>query len=247
MKWAIFFTLFFLPYSLEALTLSDLLTRTRIYLRDTAASSIRQRFSDTQLTLFLNDSQKEANLRAFTVVSSTRFSLTPGTTEYSLPDNNIVVLRVTLSHNPIPERTFSFLDDSNLSWVTDAAGTPKEYYVRTSSSLVAGVTRESIGFHPVSTGTLLASIDYLSQPSDLTSLLDVPFGVDNKRLYAYHHILAYRSAYLGWTAVGDFNMAGIYFREYEALIPILESTTKTRSSYNPNLRGNFPAPAQEAK
>lgn len=244
MKWLISLAvLVFCSSVSEALTLSELLTRTRVYLRDTQTSS--QRFSDIQLTSFLNDSQKEANLRTFAVAASTRFYLTPGTTEYSLPDSNIVVLRVTLDNFPMPERTLSFLDDSNSTWVLDPAGTPQEYYIRTSSSLVDGIARESVGFHPVSTGTLRVDIDYLAQPVDLSQATDVPFGGDNKRLYPFHHILAFRSAYLGWIAIGDVNMAAIYLREYESLIPILEAVTKTRLSYNPNLRGNLQPPVQQ--
>ena len=243
MAWFLFLLLcLFQAGPAEALTLSELLTRTRIFLRDTATSASRQTFSDTQLTYFLNDSQKEVNLRTFAVVASSRIQLASGTTEYSLPSTNVIVLRVTVDNVPIPERTFSFLDDSGVNWIQTSTGPVDSYYVRTSSSLVNGVARESIGFHSSSSsGT--AIIDFLAQPTDLSIAGDTPFGSDNTRLLPFHHILAYRSAYLGWASKGNLDMAAIYLREFEAMIPAMEAATKTKLSYNPNLRGNMPAQA----
>lgn len=230
----------------EALTLSELLTRTRVYLKDT--SSTLPRFSNTQLTGFLNDSMQEANLRAFSVVSSTFVNLISGTTEYSLPSSNVVVLRVTVNHLAVPERTLSFLDDKGTAWVLDSTGTVQAYYLRISSSLVDGVSSESIGFYPRSASGM-ARIDFLATPTDLSLGTDVPFGSDNKRLYPFHHALAYKAAYMGYLAMGDLDMALIYLRDYESQVQALEATSKTRLSFNPNLRGNLPlqTPTQGAQ
>src|SRR3990167_7892332 len=180
---------------LYAMSLSELLTQSRIFLRDTATDPNRRRFSDTQLTSFLNNGQKEANLKAWAVVNTTRIALSAGTTEYSLPSEHIAVLRVTVNHQPLAERTFSFLDDANTDWISES-GTPVDFYIRIDSSIVAGVSKESIGFHPVSTFTATAIIQHLAQPTDLSASGDIPFS-GNLRLYPYHQALAYYTAYRG--------------------------------------------------
>ena len=212
MIWALFLLLGLLQATdCEALTLADLLTRTRVYLKDT--STTRQRFSDSQLTNLLNDAVQDANLRTFAVVTTTRFALISGTTEYSLPTDNIAVLRVTINHVPTPERTFSFFDDRGDDWVVRSTGSVEGYYVRTSSSLVAGVLRESMGFFPRS-ATGGAHVDYLAQPATLADATDVPFGSDNKRRNPFHHILAYRAAYMGYLTMGDLDTAVTFYKNY---------------------------------
>jgi len=75
----------------SSLTLADLKTQTRLFLRDTGASG----FDDAQLEIFLNNAQKEVNTKVWAVINSTSITLVSGTTEYSLPTNFITVLRVT--------------------------------------------------------------------------------------------------------------------------------------------------------
>lgn len=222
-----------------SLTLSNLLTQTRVFLRDTATTASRQRFSDSQLTDFLNDGQKEFNAKIWAVISATPIVLTAGTTEYSLPTDNISVLRVTFKHTPLVERTFSFFDESNTDWIS-SSGTPHSYYVRVDSSIVAGVARESIGFIPISTFSTTCHVYFLDQPTDLSASGDVPFGSDNRRLYPFHHGLAFYGAYRGFLTMGLLQEAIIYLKEYENIISLAESFNKTRNMFNPNLRGSMP-------
>lgn len=229
-----------------ALTLSDLLTQTRLFLKDTATSAGRQRYSDTQLTSFLNNAQKEVNARTFAVVRSSSFPLMAGTTEYSMPADNITILRVTRDFTPLSERTLSALDDAQTSWIYDSSGTPDHYYVRVSSSLVDGVSKESIGFIPLSTGPAVVTLEYLAQPTDLAGITDVPFGSDNIRFLPFHHALAYRAAYFGYLINGDLQSASVYLKEYEDLVRTLESLTMNRLLFNPNFRGNL-SKSMEAK
>jgi len=238
-KWLIFLFIFSVPSFCEALTLSDLLSQTRLFLKDDAAASSRQKFTPAQLTNLLNNSQKEVNLRTFAVVKTTLITLSAGTTEYSLPTDHIMPLRVTVDFSPIPERTLSHLDDEGLAWVSKATGMPTNYYIRISSSLTEGVSKESIGFIPVSSGTMLSRVEYLSQPDDLVSSGDTPFGLNDNRLKPFHHVLAYRSAYHGYLIIGDFDSASLYLREYEQLVRQMEDLTKTRILFNPNFRGNL--------
>ena len=240
MKWLLAFLIVSVQWTVsEALTLSDLLTETRIFLRDSAADPTRQRFSDTQLTSFLNEAQRDFNFKTWAVITSSAFSLTPGTTEYSLPPLTLTPLRVTVNFTAIPERTFSFLDDSQTDWVR-SSGTPTAYYIRVDSSIVDGVSRLSIGFTPVSTFTALAIVQYLSRTTDLALSADVPFGSDNLRFFEFHHALAYYAAWLGYMILSMDNDSLFFRKYYDDTAAQAEAVTKNRLSYNPNFRSGFP-------
>lgn len=245
MKWklALLLTLGFTTSSAWSLNLSDLLTQTRIFIRDTATDPSRQRFTDSQLTSFLNNGQKEVNLRTWALVNSTSISILAGTTEYSLPSDEIMILRVTLGNVPLSERTFSFLDESNSSWISDT-GIPAEYYIRTDSSVVSGVSRECIGVHPISTFTSVMVVQYLAQPADLSSNSDIPFS-GQLRMYPFHQLLAYYASYRGFAAISNIDDAAVYYREYMEMVSVLEGMTKNRMVFNPNFRGS-PIPMQSA-
>lgn len=216
------------------LNLSDILTRARIFLRDTATDPTRQRFSDPQLTFFINDGQKETNLKVWAVVNSTLITLSAGTTEYSLPADHITILRATMNNAPIVERTFSFLDESNTNWIADT-GTVTEYYLRMDSSVVAGVTRECIGVHPISTFTATMILQYLAQPADLSASVDVPFSGYN-RLFPFHQALAYYAAYRGDMAIGSVDEAAMYRREYDSIVNFMDAALGTHFMFNPSFR-----------
>lgn len=222
-----------------ALTLLDLRTQCRFYLRDTASDPARQRFFDSQLNTLLNNAQREVNNRIWAIINSTSISLISGTTEYLLPTDYIFPLRVTVNHIPIPERSLSFLDDSGNNWVQDSTGVPREYYIKVSSPLVAGAIRkESIGVHPTSSGTMTMTIDYLSQVTEMSASGDIPFGADNRRLYDTHYVLAYYVSALGFMAMGMKEDAMFYFNLYNSMVLEMESINKTRLLYNPNFRGS---------
>jgi len=240
-KWLFVFILLFVFGTLQksySLTLSELRTQSRFFLRDTASSASRQKFSDTQLNTLLNNGQKEVNLRVWAVIATTVMALSAGTTEYSLPTSFTAPLRMTVDNTPIPERTLSFLDDSQSNWVQDSTGVPREYYIRTSSSFVTGVSRESVGFHPVSSGTFIASLEYLSAATDMSADSDIPFGSDNRRFYDFHHSLSYYTAFFGYMVLGMREDALFYFKLYENMMEQMEALSKTRLLYNPNFRGN---------
>ena len=225
------------------LTLTDLLARSRVFLRDTSPDTTLQKFSDTQLTRFLNDGQKEVNLQTWAVIASTRFQLSAGTTEYSLPSTYILPLRMTFNNSPIVERTFSFLDESQSDWI-NTSGIPDSYYIRTDSAVVSGVTRECVGLIPVTTFTAVAELQFLAAPTDLATGSDVPFGSDNNRLYGFHQVLAYFAAYRGFLSMGLIDSAAIYYQEYTKLVTAMESSLKSRLNFNPSYRGQLPRPVQ---
>ena len=242
MKWLFIFSVCVLQgIKVYAISLSDLRTLTRFYLRDTASDSSRQRFSPSQLNTLLNNAQREINNRIWAVIGSSSINLTAGTTEYTLPTTFIFPLRVTVDHIPIPERTLAFLDDSDKNWIQDSTGIPREYYIKVSSPLITGVTmKEVIGIHPTSSGTMIMNVDFLSQVTDMSADSDVPFGSDNRRLYDYHYVLAYYAASLGFMALGMKEDSIFYFNLYERMTLEMESLNKVRLFYNPNFRGDNP-------
>ncbi len=188
------------------------------------------------------------NARAWAVVSSTNISLLAGTTEYSLPIDCIAPLRVTVNFQPLTEQTFAFLDDAQTDWVRET-GTPRDYYVRVDSSIVAGVMREAIGVHPVSTFSAVMTVQYLAQPPDLAQNSDIPFA-GNFRLYPFHHALAYFAAAQVWLMRGMMDYYTVYSSKYEGLASEMESLTRVREIFNPTFRGArsqnaTPAPAQK--
>ena len=162
-----------------------------------------------------------------------------GTTEYSLPSDFILPLRVTVDHVPIVERPFVFLDEKAGNWITEPSGTPREYYIRVDSSVVTGVSKESIGVHPVSSYTITLVAQYLQQPADLSADADIPFS-GNLRLYPLHQALAYYAAYRGYLVIGMLEEAAIYYRDYDLTVQYLEANDGTRMTFNPSFRGARP-------
>jgi len=172
--------------------------------------------------------------------------LTSGTTEYSLPSDQITVVRVTINDSPVVERTFSFLDDSNSDWIKQT-GVPENYYIRVDSSIVAGVAKESIGFNPISTFSALVVVQYLARPDDLSADGDIPFGgSSNGRLLPFHHGLAFYATYRGFLTMGLLSEAGVYLNEWNSLLTIMEATNKTRTMFNPNFRGILLSPTVQS-
>lgn len=138
---------------------------------------------------------------------------------------------------PIVERTFAFLDETGRAWMQDTAGVPREYYVRVDSSIVAGVNREAIGVHPVSTYTASMLLEYVQQPVDMSGQGDVPFS-GNYRLYPYHQALAYYAAFSGYLAMGMKDDAVLFFQQFQNTVDMLEANDASRNLFNPNFRGN---------
>lgn len=225
-----------------SLTLSDLITRSRLYLKDTSALTNRQRFSDTQITSFINDGQSEVNARTWSVVNSTTIGILAGTTEYILPPDFVVPVRVTVNNVPIPERTLSFLDSAESSWVGDPSSNIREYYIRVDSPNFT-TAREAIGVHPVSSATATMLVQYVAQPTLLSNSSDIPFN-GAYRLTPFHQALAYYAAYRGYLIIGDTGSAAVYLKDYMDLMTVMESDDRVRALFNPNIRGLLAAPSQ---
>lgn len=148
----------------QALVVSDILSRARLYLKDQSAVSNRQQFSDSSLLQLLTDGQREANATLWLLSSSTTITLAAGTTEYVLPSDFMFTYRVTLNNQKIYMTSFDYQDSQSLGWQT-TAGPPQSYYV---NNFLASPT---IGFVPApttgSTGTVV--VQYAQNTPDVTS------------------------------------------------------------------------------
>ena len=151
----------------QALDAGDILSRSRLYLRDQSLTATRQQFSDANLLALLTDGQREANATLWILSSSSTFALVAGTTEYALPSDFMFTYRVTLDNRKIYMTSYDALDSGSLGWQT-TAGPPQEYYINNYNP------SPSIGFvpAPVSGSTGTVAVFYAQNSPDVTSTSD---------------------------------------------------------------------------
>lgn len=168
-------------------TLSDLITQARTLALD-SASNPSLRFTDAQITAFINQAQRNLVTQGHCIWQNTIFELELGTTYYSLPSNFVTIERVTVGRKNIPQMTSAALDARSRGWEV-ASGYPVYYFVNFSS-------RGLIGFSPwpaQSTDTDTVKVEYTVHATDLSSSVDVPFNGINE-LQPYGSMLAYYAA-----------------------------------------------------
>ena len=228
MKKILFLLLFFLPINLYALSLSDLLTNSRLLIKDT--SPTRQRYTDAQLTGFINSAQKDVINNTWVIIKSTTIILTSGTTYYSIPTDTLSVYRVTREGKNLPETSLQKLDGDagNSAW-DKAGGIPNSYF--------QDPTRTNrVGFYPwpnssSSTGTV--TFMYYAQGMDLSSASDVPFNSE-LRFYPYHELLQYFTAYRIYFLEGEMEKATLYREEYESRLAVMAGRIGMKQNFNPS-------------
>ncbi len=212
-------------------TLASLISEVRVLTLD-ATSSSRQHLSDSQLTTFLNQAQREMLAGTHCLQQTLVFQLVPGTTYYPLPVNYTVIERLTIGFKSIPQMTPAALDSQSLGW-EQASGYPNRYYINFSS-------RGLVGFAPwpaTSTDTDTIKVDYDVKALDLSAPTDVPFNGVNE-LEDYQHALAY------WTAatVSQLNqqsaLAGYYFGLYQLVSAQMKVKCRDLTNYRPNASGS---------
>ena len=216
----------------EALTVSNLVDRTRDYLRDTSSDSSRQRFTNTVLIRFFQDCQEDIINRTWMMEGRTNVSLVSGTREYSLPSDYLKPTRVRFNNKALKEVTIEgFLDDEGRDW-TVVTGTPTVYYIRRS-------TLPYIGFYPApnfSSGSTV-EIDYVRAPVELTAIGDTPFTANSTDLQLYHRVLPYCAAEKGWLINGRGDIAVYYHQLYENEMLRVKETLGTMPNYRPGFQG----------
>jgi hypothetical protein len=216
--------------SLRAETLSSLLTHTRVLAFD-AASSTRQRFTDTQLTELLNIGQRQMIGETRCLQASYNFTLALGTTYYAMPSDFLTVRRLTIGSKNLQEMSPAALDGRSRGWET-ASGYPTYYFINFSSPT-------SIGFAPfpaASTDTDTIKVDYFQKAADLSASSDVPFnGVT--RLYEFHHGLAYYAAGVAMLTYGRADLAKAYMDVYTLVTQQLGKRCRENPNYLPGASG----------
>jgi len=227
----LFFILGFLPLA-EAATLDDLRSQVRIVLRDT--STLRPRFTDAQLTTFLNQAQEQVNVAGWGNVKSTSTALAVGTTYYTLPSDFIVATRVTKDRKNLKEITLIERDaaTNNSDW-EGTGGTPTAYFIDPAQP-------ESIGVYPwpnstSALGTL--KVYYVAQPTAMAITTDEPFNGVNK-LQEYTSLLVYHVAYRLLLTEGETAKSEYYRKEYEYGVMNMRERVGSKPNYNPGVSGD---------
>ena len=92
---------------------TDILTRSRDILEDTTEP---YRWSDARLIRLIDEAQRIFTLESKIYVRKQGFLFIGDQAEYTLPDDCIVVLRVTSKGQILPQITHESLDKANVLW-----------------------------------------------------------------------------------------------------------------------------------
>lgn len=213
-----------------ALTLSQLIAEARTLALD-GSSSTRQRFSDSQVTEFLNEGQREALTQTRCLRQSLIFQLVPGTTYYALPSNYLTMERLTIGQKYIQEMSPAALDGRSRAWEA-ASGYPTYYFVNFSSP-------SYVGFAPwpaQSTDTDTIKMEFDVQATDLASASDVPYN-NEIQMYDYHHGLAYFAAAMMSAIDGQTPRMTFYQGVYGGVTAAMAKRCLERPNYLPSGTG----------
>jgi len=214
----------------HALTGDEIITRARVFLRDTSQDTTRQKFSSATLVNFLDDGQKEANSLAWLLRSSFTFELRANTTEYFLPDRFIASKRVYYKNRSIPQTSFGAEDSQSRGWRSASCGTPNKYYIHFGTTPV-------MGFLPCPTNTSTGTIEVfqIEQPVTVVSSTQTPWN-GWQMLSPYHSSLAYYIAYRGFQALGQPALGERFFQEWQLFIDNARTGLLKMPDFNPGFR-----------
>lgn len=231
----LFFSL--IPVSLS-LTLSDIRSEIRRNLRDTATTSSRQRYSDSILLSYINESQRAVLNHVWLTESTTIYSLIGGTTFYDLPTDYLGIKNVLYKNSSgqtleLKEKSYKSLIQQNADWDTTDTSDPTQYTVLQTTETAMQISY--VGIPPASsTGTL--TIRYFNQPVDLSSDSDIPF--DGKlHLLPYHIALVYHSSARIKILEGKVGEATTYIQLFNGSIETMSNRLGQSPNLQPSLRG----------
>lgn len=226
----------------KAMTLSTILTAIRQNIRDTSTDTTLQRYSDANLTNFVNEAQREFVNMTWCVEKSTTVSLSAGTTYYSLSNDFLATKYVTfkMSSGGVKIKLLAFSEkkvwDVEPDYERSSVGPPDHYYVRYPGT--AG-TNSQIAFIPIpnSTSVGTAVVWYYYMPADLASGTDVPFD-GFKKLYGYHFALVSHVSARIKMLEGKTDEATYYRSEFDRYMAIAADKILKQPDYNPSLAGS---------
>lgn len=231
-----------LPSPGWGLQLSDLKTNCRTALRDTTSDTNFQRFSDAQLTSFVNDGQNQINNVVEPLLGAYQFDLTAGSREYALPTDFKAMYRVTLNNQRLQGTGYNALDANFTNWTTGTS-TSTMYYLNAYSSVTASI---QIGFYPTprfTTSGKSVLLFYFQAPALLVSDTDVPFN-GRRSLYAYHDLLTHFCAMRGWAVQNRTDLAKIYGDLFSQGVVAMKNDINFMPDYNPAATGYRGPPTQ---
>lgn len=215
----------------SALTLSNLISTARTLALD-GASATRQRFSDSQITDFINEGQREALLATRCLRESQVFTLQPGTTYYPLPSNYLTMERLIVGSKYLQEMTPAGLDGRSRGWES-ASGYPTYYFINWSSPSL-------VGFAPwpaTATDTDTVKMEYDIQANDLVSGSDIPYNGVIK-MYDYQHALSYFAASVMSAIDGQMGRQAAYLSVYSGVTAAMAKRCLERPNYLPSATGS---------
>lgn len=213
--------------NLHARSLSQLQGDSRLLARD-ANSNTRQRFSDSEVTNFLNQGQREAISRTTCIERSFTFQLSRNTTYYPVPSDFLTVRRVTRGSMAMTELSPAGLDGRSRGWET-ASGKPTYYFQNWSS-------RALVGFTPwpsLATDTDTIKMDYFAMTQEMASASDQPFN-NIAEFYDYHQMLSYYAASRMTAIDGRVTLTQLYVQIYESMLKSMSDHCKSRPNYLPS-------------
>ena len=226
----LFLVLGFVHSSYAAENLTDLISDVRTLTLDSSVSG-NPHFSDSDITTFLNQGQREILAGNHCIQQSLSFQLVEGTTYYPLPSNYTVIERVLIGGKMIPQMTPAALDSQSLGWEY-ASGYPNRYFINFSS-------RGLVGFAPFpqqATDIDTIKIDYDVQANDLVNPTDYPYNAINE-LQDYQHALAYWAAAVIEQIDQQPGLSGYYLQLYGAVSKTMWTHCRDLRNYLPSASG----------
>lgn len=215
-----------LPSMCRAMTLSSVIAEARALDID---NGVRERFTDQQITNWINEGQRDAIMETLPIFESGGFSLTRGTTYYSLPPDFLQLYRVQFNGQILTELSMQSLDAKGDQWMY-TTGQPTNYFIDFAN-------RTQIGFYPfpqVSTDTGTITFEYYAQSTDLGGPNDIPFG-GIVEMTPYHYGLAFYAASMMAVLDGRTDLYTVYSGEYKAMLVRMGRNARARPSYHPNI------------
>jgi hypothetical protein len=236
------FCLAWAPRPAAALTLADVLTQARRYLRDTASDTTLQRYSDTYLTDLANAGQRAVVSETWPLNASTTLTLSVGTTYYSLPTDMLGIREVTyqngttLVRRNLTETSERSIMQSNSDYERQS-GEPTQYFTRPSTASATTLEMAILPVPRTSSSTGTVRVDYYNQATNLSTATTsgVPFDGD-RMLYPYHEAIVYYVIWRVKLLEGDTAGAAGYQQLYESAVTVMGGRLGDRPNYTPGFK-----------
>lgn len=222
------------PCQVQALTYSESITRARVMSKDVA--STRQRFTDAQIQVWLQESSNHVSMFTHCLDATTTFMLVPNTTYYAVPNDFMGVKRITLDALSLPEMSMSGLDGRSQGWEL-ASGRPTYYFVNFSRM---NSTNTALGFAPWpfqsnDTGTI--KMEYVAT-GDMTSSTTSYTGTWPQ---SYMYLTEFGQIYYAASKMADidgrFDDSKQFYGEFAWAMGQLDKFCRFRPNYTPSASG----------